>query len=176
VVFERELVISDLGLVRRAVGGDAAAFADLVSEHETELVRLCFVITGDAQLAAEAVQNAWQHAWQRRSQLRNVDRFRTWIVAIAANDARMVMRHERRRETQERSLDEARLTNEAPSSDTNLADAMATLSPTDRQLLALRYVAGYNSGEIGKVLGLTGSGARTRLAKAIANLRKELRS
>jgi DNA-directed RNA polymerase specialized sigma24 family protein len=40
--------------------------------------------------------------------------------------------------------------------------------------LALRYVAEFDASEIGRALGLSGSGVRSRLARLLARLRLEL--
>ena len=56
----------------------------------------------------------------------------------------------------------------------DLADAMRRLDPDDRALLALRYVADFDSTELGRALGMSPSGVRTRLARLLARLRTEL--
>jgi RNA polymerase sigma factor (sigma-70 family) len=58
--------------------------------------------------------------------------------------------------------------------DIDLTNALARLSPDDRSLLALRYVAGLNSTELATALGLTPSGTRARLQRLLDRLRKEL--
>lgn len=165
---------TDIGLARRALNGDKTAFGKVVAQYEDELIRLCFVITGDAQTATEAVQNAWQKAWRKRGQLRAIDRFRPWLIAVACNEARMLMRRDRRARGHEQPLDTTTITVTQQIPDPDLAIALATLSAEDRQLIALRFLAGFNSQEIGATLGLSGSGVRTRLARALTDLRKEL--
>ncbi len=56
----------------------------------------------------------------------------------------------------------------------DLAAALRRLSPEDRELLALRHVSGFDATEIGKAIGMSASGVRTRLARAAARLRLEL--
>jgi len=43
-----------------------------------------------------------------------------------------------------------------------------------RRLLALRYVAGFDSTELGHVLKMSPSGVRSRLERLVARLRREL--
>src|SRR5919112_296858 len=57
----------------------------------------------------------------------------------------------------------------------DLRRVLATLDPTDRALIALRYVAELSSDEIGRALGMTPSGARGRLSRLLLRLRGELR-
>ena len=56
----------------------------------------------------------------------------------------------------------------------DLGRALRGLSPDDRRLLALRFVAGLSSDEIAGHLGLSASGVRSRLARLIDRLRAEL--
>jgi RNA polymerase sigma factor (sigma-70 family) len=58
--------------------------------------------------------------------------------------------------------------------DLDLARALEKLDPTDRALLALRYVAGLNSTELARGVGLSAPGTRRRLARLLARLRTEL--
>ena len=57
---------------------------------------------------------------------------------------------------------------------TDLAVAMRRLSTEDRTLLAMRYVVGFDATEIGRAMGISASGVRSRLARAAARLRSEL--
>ena len=52
--------------------------------------------------------------------------------------------------------------------------AMARLDPDDRALLALRYVAGFDSNELASAIGLSASGIRSRLERLLKRLREEL--
>jgi RNA polymerase sigma factor (sigma-70 family) len=96
-------------------------------------------------------------------------------MSVAANEARRIMRADRRR-----AVHEARLT--AAASDDpavraeylDLARAVGLLDPDDRRLVALRYVAGLSSQEIARELGGTASSVRGRLARAVTRLRSEL--
>ena len=56
----------------------------------------------------------------------------------------------------------------------DLTNALATLSPDDRALLALRYVAGFDSNELARATGLSPSGTRAKLARLLERMRREL--
>lgn len=61
------------------------------------MTRVCFVICGDLDVADEAVQAAWPIAWHKLGSLRDPGRVRPWLVSIAANEARRLIRRRRRR-------------------------------------------------------------------------------
>ena len=52
--------------------------------------------------------------------------------------------------------------------------AMAKLDPDDRQLLAMRYVAGFDSNELAAATGISPSGTRSRLERLLRRLREDL--
>ena len=56
----------------------------------------------------------------------------------------------------------------------DLRRVLESLDPTDRALIALRYVAELSSDEIGRALGMSSSGARGRLSRLLLRLRGEL--
>lgn len=167
-----------VALVHRARGGDARAFESIVRLHDADMTRVCFVICGDQDLAEEAVAEAWPIAWRRLDSLREPERLRPWLVSVAANQARQLLRQRRRRSVVELDVAEraaARATEQwGSAADLDLANALARLKPEDRALLALRYVAGFDATELSRAIGLSPSGTRVRMARLLQRLRKEL--
>ena len=62
----------------------------------------------------------------------------------------------------------------ARAGDIDLRNALARLKPEDRELIALRYVAGFDSTELARAMGMSPSGTRARLARLLGRLRSEL--
>jgi RNA polymerase sigma-70 factor (ECF subfamily) len=163
-------------VLARARGGDAAAFTELVSMHHAELVRVAYLVCGDQELACDAAQAAWVKAWQRLPSLRNPERLRPWLLTIATNEARQVVRSRRRRPVVPIDAVVAEPSVAGPSPDrVDLIAALAHLTPADRSLLALRYVAGIETEAIARATGRSASGTRTRLSRLLARLREEVR-
>lgn len=160
-----------------AMGGDVAAFARIVAEHHDHMARVCFVICGDQDMAQDAVQAAWPIAWRKLAALREPDRLRPWLVTIAANEARQAIRRQRRHVVVEIEVADVGSRQYDPSllvARIDLSAALRRLSPDDRTILALRHVSGFDATEIGRAMGMTASGVRSRLARAAARLRSEL--
>jgi RNA polymerase sigma-70 factor (ECF subfamily) len=166
------------GLIRSAVAGDEVAFATIIDRHRVSMTRVAYVVCGDANVAEEAVQAAWPIVWRRLPSVREPDRLGAWLASIAANEARQLVRRQRRRAVVEISMaTHERDTAPDPAhavGGLELARALAMLPAEDRALLALRYVAGLNSFELGRALGMSASGLRRRLARLLARLRTEL--
>jgi len=170
-------------LLARAQSGEREAFTELVERHHAELVRVAYAITTDIDAARDAAQLTWIKAWQRLPTVREPDRLRSWLIAIAANEARQHIRAQRRRRLREITPVQPETEGGGSSNDhtgvgsaerLDLEAVLVTLDPSDRQLLALRYLAGMNADEIGAAIGISGSGVRTKLSRLMARLREEL--
>jgi RNA polymerase sigma factor (sigma-70 family) len=164
-------------VVARAAAGDVDALATIVGAHHDDMARIAYLITRDGDLAQDAVQASWPIAWRRLGSLREPERLRQWLMAIAANEARQHMRRQRRHEVTDIAAADVGSSRTDPGTHAGRIDlraALAGLSPDERALLSLRYVAGLDAGEIGRTLGLSSSGVRSRLSRLIAHLRTEL--
>jgi RNA polymerase sigma-70 factor (ECF subfamily) len=163
--------------VRSAATGDQTAFARIVAEHHASMTRVAFVISGDTETALDVVQSSWAIAWRRMGSLRDPSQVRAWLVAIAANEARQAMRRRRRVRVVDISgyvahAEEGQLDASAEMAD--LDRALRGLKADERSLLAMRYAAGLDSSEIARQMGISASGVRSRLARLLERLRKDL--
>lgn len=160
-----------------AIAGDSLAFARIVRAHHDDMARVCQLICGDPDLAQDAAQSAWPLAWRKLRTLRDPDKLRPWLITIAANEARRLVREQRRDRVV--AIDAADLgSSEADpahrADDADLLQAFRRLPTADRELLALRYIAGFDASEIGTALGVPSSTVRTRLSRLLARLRSEI--
>lgn len=164
-------------VVADAIAGDTVAFSSIVRAHHDDMVRVCQVIAGDPELAQDAAQAAWPIAWRRLATLRDHALLRPWLVTIAANEARRMLRGERRSRTTELASADVALIDLDPAQrdpDLDLIASVRQLGADDRRILALRYVAGFDATEIGRAIGMTPSGVRSRLQRAVERLRREV--
>jgi RNA polymerase sigma-70 factor (ECF subfamily) len=164
-----DLVAARVSLAR---GGDEEAFGQIVAEHHADVLRVCYLVCGSRDLAEDAAQSTWTQVWRHLRTLRDPTRLRAWVLAIAGNEARQLMRRERLRHlfrhqpAASPGIDPARV---------DLQSALSSLSADDRRLLALRHVAGLSSKEIGELLHISPTAVRMRLTRLHERLRRELR-
>jgi RNA polymerase sigma factor (sigma-70 family) len=168
----------EAGDIAPAVAGDDAAFARIVAAHHEDMRRVCVVVCGDETIAEDAVHAAWAIAWRKLGAVREPARLRPWLVSIAVNEARQLLRRQRRQVLHEIPVDASV---ESGTSDPWLAigaidlrNALLHLKPEDRALLAMRYVAGFDATELARATGLSPSGTRARLARLLTRLEREL--
>jgi RNA polymerase sigma-70 factor (ECF subfamily) len=176
-------VTSSTGEVERllasAAAGDEVAFASIVAEHHEDMRRVCVVVVGSEEIAEDAVEAAWSKAWRKLGSVRDPARLRAWLVSIAVNEARQLVRSRARRAMVEITVDQL---DDVTGDDStgraigriDLRRALERLEPDDRALLAMRYVAGFDATELADATGRTPSGTRARLARLLQRLEKEL--
>ncbi len=173
------VVDTDLGAaVKAAAQGDDAAFARIVSAHHEDMRRVCVVMTGNEQLAEDAVQAAWSIAWRKLGSLREPERLRSWLMRIAVNEAKKLMNDRKRRALVEGRADPSRVVGGVdPSTGIDSIDALAAvdrLGPDDRALLVMRYVLGFDATELAAATGKSPAATRQRLKRLLDRLRQEL--
>jgi RNA polymerase sigma factor (sigma-70 family) len=163
-------------VISLAISGDEAAFTLIVAAHHADMLRIAHVVCGDTDIAADAAQAGWAIAWRRLGSLRDPDRLRPWLMSIAANEARQLVRARQRRRLREIALSEptSAAADVGLATRVDLTNALATLELRDRILLGLRYVAGLDSAEIGREVGMSATAVRSRLSRATDRLRREL--
>jgi RNA polymerase sigma factor (sigma-70 family) len=174
VIWERARAGRRYGLGSVEAGMLIDEFEQLVSQHHNRLLRLAQVMSGDRDLAEDAVQACWHALWQAGDQIRDPERVDAWLRTVTMNEVRRQLRRQRMR-----GILQGRLRMPEPVLPTDarhldLRRALAGLDLRDRQLLALRFGVGLSSAEIGAQLGMSAPAARVRLQRVLARLRKEL--
>ena len=152
---------TDAELARAAAAGDREAFAGIYDRYADRLHDFCVGMLRDRDGAADCVQDVFCTAATRLAQLRDPDKLRPWLYAIARNEALRRIR-ERRRETPSDEMPEA-MSNE-PGPDTLaartefadlIAEAAGGLSDRDRSVLELAYRHGLDGPDLAEALGVS---------------------
>lgn len=173
---------SDHELVELARGGDAVAADGLVVRHHAAVFRVALGILGDEDDAADATQETFIKALQALKGFRGDAAFRTWLLSIAANEARAVLRKRRRR--RETPLDESP-TPAAPDTEPihrmsvvedvrRMREALESLPEKQRLAVSLRLHEGLSYREIGEIIGSSEGAARVNYHHGVHRLREML--
>lgn len=161
----------------RLIARDESALVGLVDLYDRDMIRLCFLVCGDRDMARDATQNAWRKVWEHPPRLRDPGRLRTWLLTVAANEARQLARRSRTGRLRELAAPTPPASQDPTQgiSRIDLSAALSRLDTSERELLALRYVSEFSSIEISKYLGISPEGVRSRLHRLVSRLREELR-
>jgi len=158
------------------------AFQAVLSERSVRWYNACLRITRDADLAADAVQDALLKAWHRRDEFRGEAALDSWIHRIALNAAIDLTRRRKRRGEEELDpeLPEAVATESAESEyvqeafGKDLSTAMQRLTGKERQIFLLKHVEGWRLDEIAESLQMPLGSVKNALFRAVRKLRVDL--
>ena len=92
--------------VELAAAGDEVAFAQIVAAHRAEMVRVAYVVCADWDMAQDASQAALWIAWRKLPSLRDPDSLRAWLMSVVANEARAIVRKQRRHPVTELTIED----------------------------------------------------------------------
>jgi len=163
------------------VSGDAEAFGTLFIRHKDRLWAVAVRTLGDAEEAADALQDAMISAFRQASGFRGDSAVTTWLHRIVVNACLDRLRRRAARPAvtglDERVMDvlaPAALSggDEGASSDTAL-DVMAalrTLPPDQQAALVLVDMLGYPVADAAEVLGISVGTVKSRCARGRARL------
>lgn len=173
-------------LVERVVGGDSAAYEEIVRRYQEVAFRVAWLVTGSAPEAEEAAQDGFVRAYRAlgRGQFRPGSPLRPWLLTIVANAAR----NRRTAATRHPTLGLAEIEGIAADDPARSPEAMALatearrellaavnlLKPDDRLVIACRYFLDLSEAETAAALGCPRGTVKSRLSRALGRLRSQM--
>lgn len=148
----------------------------MIDEHQTALLRMCYLYLHDVQLAEDAVQETFVKAFRAWDSFRGESSPRTWLTRIAMRTC-MDMRRGfwfrlvDRRVTPDMLPDRAQ---EAEGGESALTLAVMNLPKKEREVILLYYYQDMTMNEIADTLDVTQPTVSYRLRRAREKLRAEL--
>lgn len=173
-------------MVMRALQGDQAAFAEIVDNYSTLMLRTASMIVGDRDIAEDVVQDALIQAWHHLADLRKAGALRPWLMRIVVNQCISFKRRLARTTAfmrQALSEQETDLIAQAADDhkgrmerDWDLAHAIETLPIKQRVVIVLHYYNGMTLPEMAQALNTSENTLKKRIQAALTNLRRMLRT
>ena len=173
---------TDEELVQRLRKGDERAMNVLVDRHHGVVFRTCVAILSDEDLAADASQNSFLKALGAVDRFRGESAFRTWLLAIAGNEAQGLLRKvKKRREDTLEKVDMLPAQGNDPSAQVvvrsevaRVRAVLADLPEKQKLSVSLRIFEGLSFREIGEIIDSTEGSARVNYHHGIGRLRELL--
>ena len=170
-------------LVRRAIDGDALAFAALVEKYQGMVCGLALNSVGCFAEAEDIAQDAFVDAYRNLKSLRDPDKFAGWLRAIAVNKIRTWLRkHTASREritdmsARQNSADECVHTDRPD--DASLREsvlrAIEGLPENQRQAITLFYMDGQSYADIADFMDVPVTTVKARMQGGRRRLKKEM--
>lgn len=165
--------------VRRAIKGDENSFIALYSSIQLDLYRFAYYQIGSREEAEDAVSETVLSAYHGIRRLKSPDNFQNWILKILSVQCKEKIRGLlRKREFTHledsdvvESLEKNYEMQEDMDMSLDLRNALMQLSQDDREIVILSAILGYSSQEIGGWKQMNPHTTRTRLSRALKQLR-----
>lgn len=163
-------------LVRASLAGDCRAFERLVEKYQSLICAITFSATGRVDASEELAQETFLQAWKNLFQLKDIDKFRSWLCSIARN---LIQTHYRQKHANKVAVCdtdtlELLAAQACPSSaeiaigreeEMILSHALMQLPEEYREPLVLYYRQHQSTKEVAQSLDMNEATVRTRLSR-----------
>ena len=150
------------------------AFDDLFRHHYSLLVRALSLACGDAEVAADCVQDAFVKAHARWRKISQYDNPVAWVRRVAINKMRDHFRHEARGVRVRALLAADVRPVDLPVVDGTVLAMIATLPPQQRLAMSLYYVEDLSVAEVAAAMSLSEGAVKFHMNQGRQRLRPRL--
>jgi RNA polymerase sigma-70 factor, ECF subfamily len=156
----------------------SARFDALYRETASELFAYVLTLLRDRAAAEDVTAATFERAYRRQATFDpKRGTHRAWLFGIARNAALDELRRRKRNaallaDPEDPASAAAEADEEAAVRRAAVRAALEQLDPRERELIALKFHAGFSNAEIARVLGVSESNAGTRVHRAVTRLRK----
>ena len=173
--------VNEKDLVHRAKAGDPEAFTALYDAYLSHVYRYVFFRVADDQTAEDITSQVFLRAWEHLKRYRQDGSFLAWLYTIARN---AVIDHYRTRKEVVPLNDALPLPVEGPTlqervelkvETEHVRRAMLRLTSDQKEVLSLKFMAGFSTEEIARHLGKREGAVRALQLRALRALAKELK-
>ena len=163
-------------LVKKAKNGSADAFGELYGMYAEDLFRFAYYSVGSVSAAEDCVSEAVCLAFQNIAKLKKNEAFKSWMFKILHNCCKNAqkIKYLRKDEIELSAVKNLSAEEKDHSDSISLMNALKKLSDEEKEIMILYYASGYNSKEIGEILGLKDSTVRSKIKRATSKLREML--
>jgi RNA polymerase sigma-70 factor (ECF subfamily) len=165
----------DAALVRRVLGGDREAYADLVNRHQSLLYRHARGMGLDHDTALDMVQDTFVKAYSRLAECHDPSSFKSWVFRIGRNICLDYLKNVRRMTLPMSQVSEVESIPADKSIDdevdTAMREALSRLPRMLREAFLLKHDAGYTYEEVAALTDASPSAVKMRVHRARETLR-----
>lgn len=166
--------LSDEQLVERArreLPYRTRAYEELMRRHDKLIFGVSLRLVGDRQDAEDITQDVMLKIFSKLGTFEGRSTFKTWTVRVTRNACKdWLKKRALSKQYAERLANEPREPSTMEYREDRLIGLLKELSPTDREVLTLRFVADLSLAEIAETAELSLSATKMRLYRAVERL------
>ncbi len=162
-------------MVITAQQGNSKAFGVLYRHYLSPLVGFAHKLSGDSEIANDAVQDAWVKAAKNIRQLNDPRTFKSWIYRLVRWKTLDLLRSANKRNQRLEVFDETSIADNQPSEkseqnvanyDLSVVDFIDSLPKVEKEMIHLFYIEDFRVAEIAAILNIPTGTVKSRLNRA----------
>lgn len=169
---------SEIFLIKRAKKGDTKAFATLYGRIYVDLYRFALYTMQHRQDAEDVVSEAVMAGFLNIRNLKKEEAFKNWMFTILSNKCKKKFAEQSRTDCELKCDDIGSghiLTQEEELvGSQDLHNALGQLTQEERLIVTLIAMEGYNSSEVGEMLGMNANTVRSKQSRSLEKMRAYL--
>ncbi len=149
------------------------AYEELMSRHERLMFGVCLRLVGSRADAEDITQDVMLKVFSKLGSFEGRSSFKTWLVRVTRNACKdWLKKRAISRQYSESLANEPQEQSTIAYEENRLLGLLKELSPADREILTLRFVADLSLQEISETSDIGLSATKMRLYRAIERLQK----
>lgn len=145
---------------------------EAVEKYGDMLYRICLVMLKNTADAEDAVQETFIKLVQRTVAFDSADHEKAWLITVATNKCRDMLRYRQRHKTESEELLQGYFIEK---NDSGILEALSELDEIYRLILVLYYVEDYKIDQISEITGISVSAVKMRLSRGRKLLKEKYR-
>ena len=145
---------------------------EAVEKYGDMLYRICLVMLKNTADAEDAVQETFIKLVQRPTAFDSADHEKAWLITVATNKCRDMLRYRKRHKTESEELLQGYF---IENNDSGILEALSELDEKYRIILVLYYVEDYKIDQISEITGISVSAVKMRLSRGRKLLKEKYR-
>ena len=165
---------SDHDLIDLIVQEDMQAFEVLYERYAGKVLKRCYFICLSSDQAQDLMQEVWIKVFLHLHSFKKEALFQTWLYRLTTNHCLNYIKSRSRAdqllqhiETEQKDPTEAVLSIE-------VKDILSKISFEDREILSMKFMAGYTYEEVASICGMSVSAVKMKVSRLLGRLRKAI--
>lgn len=160
--------MDEIEVARKAIKGDEEAFVALMHLHKEALLRTALAFLKNEHEALEALQETTYRAFKKIHTLKEPAYAKTWLIRIMINYCQDQLKKDKRYIRDGKNADSS-VSDDL--SQLELQEALSTLSPSEQQLIYMKYFQDVKIKDIAAIEKIPEGTVKSRLHKTLRTLR-----
>jgi RNA polymerase sigma factor (sigma-70 family) len=178
---------NEIQILESCAAGNHAAFESIVKQYQALICAITFSAVGQVEKSEELAHQVFINAWQKLDSLKELEKFKAWLISITRNVIRDWLRRQKRDIVAKAvSIDEAGHTPDtAPEplhtiitkeQETIVQQSLQQIPDTYREPMVLFYRQQQSTRQVAEALDISEEAVRSRLMRGRKMLKKQVAS